>query len=238
MGPLNPNTSIIDCANCNLRDLCLPLSKDDFERIDTLVTARRTVKRGDLLLRNGAIFNNLFAIRSGFFKIYLTLASGQEQVIGFQMSGEIIGLDGLESDQHVHNAVALEDAEVCVLPYDRIGELSREVPALQRHVHVLMSRDLVRTQNMMLLLGTQNAEERLAAFLLNLSQRFHERGYSQSELVLRMTREEIGSYLGLKIETVSRAFTKLVASGILDVRHRDIHILNPEALGALVKSQI
>jgi CRP-like cAMP-binding protein len=139
------------------------------------------------------------------------------------MAGEIIGLDGIVNDHHTCDAVALEDAEVCVMPFDRIGDLSREVNALQHHVHRIMSREIVREHGVMLLLGSMRAEERLAAFLLNLVQRLHARGFSRSELVLRMTREEIGSYLGLKLETVSRTFSKFVEDGIIEVRQRHVH---------------
>jgi CRP/FNR family transcriptional regulator len=153
------------------------------------------------------------------------------------MAGEIIGLDGIVSDHHTCDAVALEDAEVCVMPFDRIEELSREITSLQRHVHKIMSREIVRENGVMLLLGSMRAEERLAAFLLNLVQRLHARGFSQSELVLRMTREEIGSYLGLKLETVSRTFSKLVDDGIVEVKQRHVRILNPDGLKLIVNAQ-
>jgi CRP/FNR family transcriptional regulator len=152
------------------------------------------------------------------------------------MAGEIIGLDGIVNDQHSCDAVALEDAEVCVMPFDRIEEISREVTALQHHVHKIMSREIVREHGVMLLLGSMRAEERLAAFLLNLVQRLHSRGFSQSELVLRMTREEIGSYLGLKLETVSRTFSKFVEDGMVEVKQRHIRILDVEALQRLVNN--
>ena len=153
------------------------------------------------------------------------------------MAGEIIGLDGIVNDQHSCDAIALEDAEVCVMPFDRIEEISREVTALQHHVHKIMSREIVREHGVMLLLGSMRAEERLAAFLLNLVQRLHSRGFSQTELVLRMTREEIGSYLGLKLETVSRTFSKFVDDGIVEVNQRHVKILNAEALQRLVNAQ-
>jgi CRP/FNR family transcriptional regulator len=141
------------------------------------------------------------------------------------------------NDQHSCDAIALEDAEVCVMPFDRIEEISREVTALQHHVHKIMSREIVREHGVMLLLGSMRAEERLAAFLLNLVQRLHSRGFSQSELVLRMTREEIGSYLGLKLETVSRTFSKFVDDGIVEVKQRHVRILNAEALQHMVNAQ-
>lgn len=154
------------------------------------------------------------------------------------MAGEVIGLDGIVNDNHTCDAVALEDAEVCVMPFDRIEELSREVNALQRHVHKIMSREIVRENGVMLLLGSMRAEERLAAFLLNLVQRLHARGFSQSEVVLRMTREEIGSYLGLKLETVSRTFSKFVEDGMIEVKQRHVRILDTEALREIVNSKI
>ena len=210
------------------------LSNDELDRIDDLVTTRRKVKRGDVLFHNGEKFTNLFAIRTGFFKTCIASEDGRNQVTGFQMAGEIIGLDGIVNDTHTCDAVALEDAEVCVMPFDRIEEISREVNALQRHVHKIMSREIVREHGVILFLGSMRAEERLAAFLLNLVQRLHARGFSQSELLLRMSREEIGSYLGMKIETVSRTFSKFVEDGIVEVKQRNIRILKTDALKEIV----
>ena len=216
----------------------LGLNDDEMKRIDEIVATRRKIARGETLFRNGEKFNALFAIRTGFFKTCISSEDGRDQVTGFQMAGEIIGLDGIVSDQHTCDAVALEDAEVCVMTFDRIEELSREINALQRHVHKIMSREIVREHGVMLLLGSMRAEERLAAFLLNLVQRLHARGFSQSEMVLRMTREEIGSYLGLKLETVSRTFSKFVEDGIVEVKQRHVRILNTEALKLLVNPQV
>ncbi|BDU58675.1 transcriptional regulator [Limnohabitans sp. MORI2] len=206
------------------------------ERVDEMVATRRKVARGDNLFRNGDKFNALYAIRTGFFKTRISAEDGRDQVTGFQMAGEIIGLDGIVSDHHTCDAVALEDAEVCVMPFDRIEDLSREITSLQRHVHKIMSREIVRENGVMLLLGSMRAEERLAAFLLNLVQRLHARGFSQSELVLRMTREEIGSYLGLKLETVSRTFSKFAEDGIVEVKQRHVRILNPDGLKLIVNA--
>ncbi len=230
-------TSIkVACSACNLRELCMPvgLNAEELERLDDVVATRRKIRRGAALYRNGQDFNALYAIRTGFFKTCVTSGDGRDQVTGFQMAGEIIGLDGIVNDHHTCDAVALEDAEVCVMPFDRIGELSREIGALQRHVHRIMSREIVREHGVMLLLGTMRAEERVAAFLLNLVQRLHARGFSASELVLRMTREEIGSYLGLQLETVSRIFSRFAAEGIVQVRQRHVRIVDADALRALV----
>ncbi len=233
---MNPQAIKVACSNCNLRELCMPvgLNEQDLGRLDELVAVRRKVKRGGTLFTNGEKFTALYAIRTGFFKTCLATEDGRDQVTGFQMAGEIIGLDGIVHDQHTCDAVALEDAEVCVMPFDRIEELSREVTALQSHVHKIMSREIVREHGVMLLLGSMRAEERLAAFLLNLVQRLHARGFSQSELVLRMTREEIGSYLGLKLETVSRTFSKFVEEEIVEVKQRHVRILSTEGLQRLV----
>ena len=215
----------------------LGLNESEMERVDEVVATRRKVARGDNLFRQGDKFNALYAIRTGFFKTRISAEDGRDQVTGFQMAGEIIGLDGIVSDHHTCDAVALEDAEVCVMPFDRIEELSREITSLQRHVHKIMSREIVRENGVMLLLGSMRAEERLAAFLLNLVQRLHARGFSQSELILRMTREEIGSYLGLKLETVSRTFSRFVEDGIIEVKQRHVRILNADALKLIVNAQ-
>ncbi len=230
----------VACSNCNLRELCMPLGLTDTElsRVDELVTSRRSIKRGSTLFHNGEPFTSLYAVRTGFFKTSLTTEDGRDQVTGFQMAGEIIGLDGIVNEHHTCDAIALEDAEVCVMPFDRIEEISREVGALQKHVHRIMSREIVRENGVMLLLGSMRAEERLAAFLLNLVQRLQARGFSRTELILRMTREEIGSYLGMKLETVSRTFSRFAEEGIIEVKQRHILIEDAEALKRLVNPQV
>ena len=217
----------------------MPVGLNDIElqKIDDLIGTRRKVKRNETLFRNGEKFVSLYAIRTGFFKTCVATEDGRDQVTGFQMAGEIMGLDGIVNDHHSCDAVALEDAEVCVMPFEKIEELSREVTSLQHHIHKIMSREIVREHGVMLLLGSMRAEERLAAFLLNLVQRLHARGFSQSELILRMTREEIGSYLGLKLETVSRTFSKFVEEGIVEVKQRHVRILDTAALQNLVNPQ-
>lgn len=229
----------VACSSCNLRELCLPmgLSSDEMSKLDNVISSRRRVKRGSSLFSTGDKFTSLYAVRSGFFKTCVTTADGRDQVTGFQMTGEIIGMDGIVSDRHSCDAIALEDAEVCIMPFDQVEELSREFTTLQHHVHKIMSREIVRDHSVMLLLGSMRAEERLAAFLLNLVQRLHARGFSQSELILRMTREEIGSYLGMKLETVSRTFSKFVDEGIIEVKQRYVHIKNTDGLRRIVNPQ-
>jgi CRP/FNR family transcriptional regulator len=226
----------VACSSCNLRELCLPLgmSNEQMDRLDDIVATRRAVPRGEALFRAGEAFTSLYAVRTGFFKTCVSSEDGRDQVTGFQMAGELLGLDGIGTDRHTCDAVALEDSQVCVIPFLQLEDLSRELSDLQRHLHRIMSREIVRDHGVMLLLGSMRAEERLAAFLLNLTQRLRTRGFSGSELILRMTREEIGSYLGLKLETVSRAFSKFQGDGILEVRQRHVRVLDPEALGRLV----
>jgi CRP/FNR family transcriptional regulator len=226
----------VACSSCNLRELCLPvgLSRENLERLDTLVANRRAIARGESLFRAGETFLSLYAVRTGFFKTRVSSEDGRDQVTGFQMAGELLGLDGISTDNHTCDAVALEDSQVCVIPYNQLEGLSREFTELQHQFHKIMSREIVRDHGVMLLLGSMRAEERLAAFLLNLTQRLQARGFSASSLILRMTREEIGSYLGLKLETVSRTFSKFQEEGILDVKQRQIRILAQEKLEKLV----
>jgi CRP/FNR family transcriptional regulator len=234
--PLHAQALKVACSSCNLRELCLPvgLGEGELRRLDTLVEARRSLRRGEALYSAGEVFKSLFAVRTGFFKTRVTGADGRDQVTGFQMAGELLGLDGIGNDAHTCDAVALEDSQVCQIPYARLEEISREVTPLQRHFHKIMSREIVRDHGVMLLLGSMRAEARLAAFLLNLTQRLQARGYSASSLVLRMTREEIGSYLGLKLETVSRSFSRFQEDGLLEVKQRDIRVLDAEGLRRLL----
>lgn len=225
------------CSSCSLRELCLPvgLSPVEIDRLDGLLSNRRSVERGYALFRSGEVFDALFPIRTGFFKTRLLSEDGREQVTGFQMSGEILGLDGIGSGVQACDAIALEDSEVCVLPYSELERHAADFPSLQRQLHRILSREIVRDQGVMMLLGNMRADERIVAFLLNLFQRLGARGYSPHEMVLRMTREEIGSYLGMKIETVSRTLSKLQQEGKIDVNQRVVRMLDPDGLRALAE---
>ena len=225
------------CSNCTLREsFCLQseLEPDDVGRIEALVSAHRKVRRGEHLYRSDDPFTAIYAVHSGFFKTDVLVADGRDQVTGFQMPGELLGFDGIGTDFHTCNAMALEDSEVCVIPFDKLQQLAREIPELQSHLHRVMSREIVRDHGVMLLLGTMRAEERLAAFLLNLSQRFTARGFSPAEFYLRMTRDEIGSYLGLKLETVSRAFSRFQEIGLLSVQQKHVRITDLDGLKSLL----
>jgi len=234
-----PSKHAAGCSKCNLRELCLPggLDAEDLSRIENVVYARRRVKRGEALYQAGAEFNALYAIHSGSFKTSLFDGEGHEQVSGFFMGGELLGLEGLGAGRYNAAAVALEDSEVCVLPYALIEELAREVPALQRRLHAVLAREIVRDHGVMMLLGTMRSEQRLATFLLNLSARSVRRGYSSSEFHLRMTREEMGSYLGLKLETVSRLFSQFHDAGLIEVDHKHVRILDVRGLERMLNER-
>ena len=224
------------CSTCSLRELCLPvgLRPDEFEQLDTVIKQSHRLKKGEFLFRSGESFHSLYAIRTGFFKTTVASQDGRDQVTGFFMSGELIGMDGICTHSHSCDAVALEDSEVCELPFGHMEALSKEIPSIQTHFFRLMSREIVRDQGVMLLLGNMRAEERLAAFLLNLSQRLHHRGFAANDFILRMSREEIGSYLGLKLETVSRTLSRFHQEGLIVVEHKHIRLLKPELLNQMV----
>ena len=224
------------CSACQMRELCLSEGLDaaTAKRVDELVTSRIRLRKGDTLYRAGAPFTAVYAIRSGSLKTVLLAEDGRDQVAGYHMPGELVGIDGIGSNAHECQAIALEDSEVCVLPFDRIEQTAREYPAFQHNVHRNLSREISRQRSLMLLLGTMRADQRLAAFLLDLSERYHERGYSASEFILRMTREEIGSYLGLKLETVSRLLSRLQQDGLIQVQGRVVKLLERAALKELV----
>ncbi|MEO8311539.1 MAG: helix-turn-helix domain-containing protein [Caldimonas sp.] len=210
-----------------MRGQCLAadLSDADLVLVDNaLVAGLRKVARGTPLFRAGDPFDTLFPIWTGFFKTVVGSDQGLEQVTGFHMVGELLGLGGIDTGRHEVDAIALEDSQVCVVPYAGLGTLLRQSSTLQRHFHRVMSREIAADHLAMLQLGSMHAEERLAAFLLNLMQRLQARGFSESSVLLRMSREEIGSYLGLKLETVSRTFSKFQATGLLSVQQRAIHV--------------
>ncbi len=230
--PSNANA----CSACRVRGLCHPggLSESDTRQFDALVFSRRRVKQGHALYRAGDPCGSVYLVRSGFVKAVVMHADGREQVSGFYMAGEMLGLDGLASGLHVSDATALIDTDVCVVPFERLETLGRETQAMQRHLNRMLSQEVVRKQSMMLLLGSMRADERVATFLLNLSQRFTAQGFSPSDFLLRMTREEIGSLLGMKLETVSRVFSKFQKAQIVKIEGKHVRIVSIEGLGAMI----
>jgi CRP/FNR family transcriptional regulator len=227
----------VDCSDCKSRPTCLVggLPPADLARVTDAIGARRRVRRGQALYDAGDAFRALYAIRSGFFKTRLTDPAGRELITGFAMGGELLGADGAPGGHCASSAIALEDSEVCALPYALLQEAARTVPALQRRLHAELAREIARGQGIMLLLGTMAARERLAAFLLNLSRRFVLHGYAGAAFELRMTRGEIGSHLGMKIETVSRLFTAMGRAGLLRVEKKQVRDIDLAALERLLE---
>jgi len=226
--PVDP----VACSNCALRDVCMPddLTPADFERVDALICGARKVTRGETLYRQGDVFRNLYAIKGGAFKTVVALRDGREQITGFHIAGEPLGLDGIHAGEHTADAVALEDGMLCIMPYGRLERLCGEVRPMQRHLHRLMSGEIVRSTQLMALLGSMRAEERVSAFLLNLSERLRARRHAHLEFKLRMSREEIGSYLGMKLETVSRILSRFQSEQLIAVRGKQIRILDAQRL--------
>ena len=224
------------CAGCAVRKLCMPVEIDAeaAELFDDLVSTHIRLRKGDALFRAGDRFTSLFAIRVGSCKTTTITDDGSEQVSGYHLPGEILGYEGIGGDAYSCQAVALEDTEVCVLPFERIEKLAQNSPAFQRQLYRLLSAAILRERTSTVMLGTMRAEQRLAAFLLDLSNRYRSRGYSSSEFVLRMTREEIGSHLGLKLETVSRLFSRFAEEGLIGVQGRVIHLIDRIALSQLL----
>lgn len=220
------------CSSCAMRAICMPqgLTPGELARLDSLVCATRLVKQGEALYRAHDPFQSIYAVRAGSFKTVLMHRDGREQVTGFHLPGDSLGLDGVCSGRHSCDAIAIEDSNVCIIPFSLLEAMCREVKVVQHHVHRLMSSEIVRESVLMMLLGTMSAEQRVAAFLLNMSERLKARGYSPAQFNLRMTREEIGSYLGMKLETVSRMFSKFQRDGLIDARGKQIRLLDLDGL--------
>jgi len=233
---VGPTVTGSKCSECRLRAVCLPkgLSEADLEELGSLVFSHRRLKLAQALYRSGEAFQAIYLVRSGFIKTVVLLEDGREQVTGLYMPGDMLGMDGLASGSHTSDAIALENSELCVVPYHRLENLEHQARGVQRQLHRMFSCEIVREQRMMLLLGSMRAEERVAAFLLNLSERFTALGYSPSDFVLRMTREEIGSLLGMKLETVSRIFSKFQKGALIEIEGKHVRIISIEGLRGVV----
>ncbi len=223
------------CSHCTAHQLCLPLGLklDDMERLEGLIKRRPPLARGQYVFHLGDELRALYAIRSGSVKTYTMTEEGSEQITGFHLSGEIIGLDGINHNLHTCGARTLESTSVCEIPFGQLEELAASVPGLGRQLLRLMSRELYADSESFAMIGKKTAEERVAAFLINLSNRFQERGFSAREFHLNMSRNDIGNYLGLAVETVSRLFTRFQQQGLIEVHKRLICLKNREQLREL-----
>jgi CRP/FNR family transcriptional regulator len=230
----------ISCQHCTLADLCLPhgMDQDSLERLDDIVERNPPYHRGDHLFRPGHYSHALFAVRSGALKSYCLTEDGDEQVLGFILPGELTGMDGLAGGHYASASVALETTSVCELPYEQLTVLCSELPGVHDQLMRIVGKEITTDQQMLMLLGKRNAEERLASFLLSLSTRYQRRGLSATEFNLPMSRQDIGNYLGLAIETVSRLFARFQDDEVLAVDRKLITICKPEALAIMVDACI
>lgn len=230
----------VKCSSCALNKLCLPTGLDEAAtgRLDKIIGRRRRIERGETLFSMDQPFKNLYAIRFGHFKTFRINPGGEQQVVGFHMAGELLGMDAIGTERHHNCAEALEDSEICEIPFARLDELFTELPQLLRHFHRIMSHEITREQSVMLFLGGMRAEQRFAVFLLNLAVRYAARGYSPSRFQLRMSREEIGNYLGLTIESVSRLLLRFKEKGWLRIAKREVELLDRPSIEALANGLV
>jgi CRP/FNR family transcriptional regulator, anaerobic regulatory protein len=226
----------VACRHCTLSSLCLPmgLTPEDVERLDDIVKRARPLQRGDILFREGDRFRSLFVVKTGSLKTFAPSSEGGEQVLSFHLPGELIGLDAIDKGEHACAASALETSAICEIPFGRLEELTAIIPSLQHQMYRLLSKEIGHDTDLLLLLGKKNAEERLATFLLDFSERLHKRGLSARDFHLSMSRHEIGNYLGLAVETVSRLFTRFQDDGLVRVERKHIELLDPQALEEIV----
>jgi len=237
-----PESKVIDlkglqvaCQSCGLHELCLPMGihPEEMDRLDTIIKRRRPLHRNDFLYHSGDTLTSLYAVRSGSIKTYSLTGDGEEQIIGFHLPGELLGLDAIHDGGHHCSARALETTSICEIPFDDLEALAQEIPGLQHQLFRLMSKELQSDEHFMLVLGKKTSEERLSNFLISLSTRFSQRGFSGTEFNLSMSRNDIANYLGLAVETVSRLFTRFQNAGLIEVNRKLITIKNLEGLNEL-----
>jgi len=228
----SPRRAISGSPTCSLRAVCMPLdlTATEVEELDNVVLAIRNVRCGKTLFRARDAFQSLYAVRTGSFKTVVMHRDGYEQVTGFQIPGDPLGLDGVCAGMHNCDAIALEDSTVCIIPFGQLESLCCKSHRMQRYLHQLMSSEIVRESSLMMLLGTMTAEQRLATFLLDLAARFRARGYSGAQFNLKMSREEIGCFLGMTLETVSRMFSRFRQEGMVEPNGKEIRIVDAERL--------
>ena len=234
---INIDSIKVSCGDCSLTDLCLPhgMNGQDMDKLDKIVRRHQPYQPGQHVYRAGDHSSSLFAVRSGALKSYCTTEDGDEQVLGFTLPGEIVGLDGMSDGAYASSSITLETASICEMPYEALEDLCQSLPGLNRQMMRVVSKEITTDQGMLLLLGKRTAEERLAAFILSLSSRYESRGLSRQTFNLPMSRQDIGNYLGLAIETVSRLFASFQKHGLLSVNRREIVILDMKRLNSMVE---
>jgi len=222
----------VRCSSCPLRESCLPsgLPAAEVERIEQIVSTRFRVRPSDALVRVGDPFTSVYAVRSGFLKSREVAGDGREQVIAFHSAGDIVGLEGISREVHGCDTVALQESEVCAIAYDRLASLAGTLPGLRNRFHKILSREIVRKHSEMLALGSMDAKERLAHFLVALSGRLGAHGAADPDFFLPMVRADIASYLGLTLETVSRTLSRLADQSLIEIDHKHVRIVDPRGL--------
>lgn len=233
-----PHNSAISCSSCRLNELCLPiaLNKSEIVQLDEIVERNRPYKKGEYLYRQNDSFKSVYAVRSGCFKSYVLSDNGQGRVTGFFLPGEIIGMDGIASKHYANSTQSLEHSSICEIPFTQLEHLSQKLPNLQHHFFAIMGNEIAKDQQIHTLLSSYTAEERAASFLLGLSSRYARVSLSPTRFILPMTRGDIGEYLGLTVETVSRIFTSLQKKNLIQVRNREVELLDIEALRGIIGS--
>lgn len=227
-----PHNNSVSCGDCRLSSICLPISMqiDDIDRIDRIIKRGRPLQKGDYLFRAGDEFTSVYAVRSGSLKTLTITDSGEEQITGFFLPGEVMGLDGIGHSKHTNSAIALETAAVCEIPFPQMTELTLQIPSLQQHFFQLMSREITHEQQLVTLLSKNTAEERVASLLLSISSRNQRRQLSGTRFRLSMSRADIGNFLGLTVETVSRVFSRLQKLGVIEVDKKEIAVNDLDSL--------
>lgn len=222
----------VSCDSCSLSAICLPLSLplNDVDRLDNIIERGRPLHKGDFLYQAGEPFNAVYAVRSGCVKTFSITSDWQEQVTGFYLPGELLGMDGLGSEKYTNTAIALETSAVCEIPFSRLQELSLKIPSLQRHFFQLIGKEISSEQDLIVQLSKSSAEERIASLILSISSRNYRRKLSGKAFRLPMSRSDIGNYLGLTVETVSRILGRFQKNKLLDVNMKEISILDMEGL--------
>jgi len=225
----------VACENCGLARLCLAgeLSKHEARQLGQIMSCKLPIEKGQYLFKAGEAFNNIYAIRSGTVQSYLTAGDDLIQITGFHLAGELLGLDAISDEHYLYNCRAKERTSICEIPFEQFKQLAKKIPALQRQLLWIMSHEMAHTYKFNHFFGRKTAKSRLVTFLLNLSTRFQQRGFSAYKFHLSMSRCDIANYIGLNVETVSRLFSQLKQDNLLSVHGRYLHILDKEALAEI-----
>lgn len=223
------------CQTCSLNALCLPLSLNDgdMDRLDDIIRRGRPIQKGQLLFQQGEPFQSVFAVRTGALKTYTLASNGEEQITGFHLASELVGLAGYNNDYYPLSAKALETTTVCEIPLNQLDTLADDLPMLRKQLMRTMGTEIRHDQNMMLLLSKKNAEERVASFLMDIANRYTRRGFSSTHFRLPMSRVDISNHLGLAVETISRVFTRFQKNGLIETQGKEIMLQDMETLNEL-----